>query len=102
MATRVSEVKVPSISSLVLEIIMGLVEEPMSPAVAVREMVPPVMVMLVVLVIAGRERTKFAPVPVPVLVQLGVSVLEAAVQELMSLVIAGVAVVMVTAPVPYI
>ena len=80
--------------------IMGLVAEPMSPAVAVRLIVRPVMVMLVVLVMAVWEREKVAVLPEPVLVQVSVP-LVVVVQELTSLVIVDAAlVVMLTVPVP--
>ena len=46
-----------------LEIIIGLVAEPMSPVVAVRLMLAPVMVMAVVLVIVSRVREKVLHLP---------------------------------------
>ena len=99
MADRVSEVKLVVVS-LMLEIIIGLVAEPMSPVVAVRLMLAPVMVMAVVLVIVSREREKVVTPAVTVNTQVSVP-FRAVVQELTSLVTVRV-VVMVAAPVPYI
>ena len=99
MADRVSEVKLVVVS-LMLEIIIGLVAEPMSPVVAVRLMLAPVMVMAVVLVIVSREREKVVTPAVTVNAQPSMP-FRAVVQELTSLVTVRV-VVMVAAPVPYI
>ena len=87
--------KVPVVASLVEEMIIGLADEPISPAVAMRDMVPAVMVLPEILVSVVREKEKVDDAIEPLLVQVPVP-LNATVHDEMSLLSVGATVVIST------